>query len=845
MAKKKRKAAKKPMLLSLVNDERTPKVLGIICLFVALYLTLAFISYFFTWTTDQDKVLKYSWGLMFQGDVVVDNMLGRFGAITANSFFYWGFGLSSFGIVVILIKLGFDLMRKKPILGTIKFATHTIFIMAISSIVLEFCFYQSQFSWGGVMGQSVFIWMSNFFGKLGLLLFLVLLLILITTWFINPNLNPSLDKLSSPVGAISLPSFNFFSSGESSGGGYFEQLESKNAKDSKPTKKSANKQMAADDLGYVDLDANDTKAPADNTAVDDGSVSLEIPDVPKAKPKPKVLMDIEMEVLGEPDTQTTNKEVPMDAVLDPVKQMNEESDKLIVQKEDVTTLPPFDPTQDLSNYDYPPIDLLKDYTDQRVQIDRAELEANKNQIVETLSHYKISITGIRATIGPTVTLYEIIPTPGTKIKSIKSLENDIALSLAALGIRIIAPIPGKGTIGIEVPNKKKNIVSFREVVSTDKFQHAKMQLPLALGKTISNEVFIADLAKMPHLLIAGATGQGKSVGINSIIMSLLYKQHPSKVKIVMIDPKKVELFPYSKLDKHFLTFLEDEAEEPIITDTKKAINTLNSLTMEMDSRYDLLKLARVRNIKEYNKKFIERKLNPNKGHKYMPYIVLIIDEFADLIMTAGKEIELPIARLAQLSRAIGIHLIIATQRPTTNIITGMIKANFPARLAYKVTSQIDSRTILDTKGAEQLIGMGDMLFTIGSDVIRLQCAFVDTPEVEEVIDFIEGQQGYPEPYFLPEYSEEGDLGDGSGKAIKWSDLDQHFEDAARLVVSTQSGSTSMIQRKMQLGYNRAGRIMDQMYSLGIVGATNGSKPREVLFHTEVDLNNYLEHLKNK
>lgn len=518
-----------------------------------------------------------------------------------------------------------------------------------------------------------------------------------------------------------------------------------------------------------------------------------------------------------------------------------DSTKLYVQEENISSAEPYDPTKDLSNYKPPTVDLLMDYSESKVQIDRQELENNKNRIIQTLLDYKIEITKIKATIGPTVTLYEIVPAPGVKISKIKSLENDIALSLSALGIRIIAPIPGKGTIGIEVPNKNKQMVSFREVVTSPKFQNAKMDLPIVLGKTISNEVFVADLAKMPHLLVAGATGQGKSVGINTILMSLLYKKHPSQVKLVMIDPKKVELFPYSSLDKHFLGFLPNE-EEPIVTDTKKAIHTLHSLTVEMDERYQLLKQGKARNIKEYNKKFTDRKLNPKDGHRFMPYIVLVIDEFADLIMTAGKEIELPIARLAQLARAIGIHLIIATQRPSVKIITGMIKANFPARLSYKVTSLQDSRTILDSKGAEQLIGKGDMLLSVGSDIVRLQCAFVDTPEVENVIDFISEQQGFAEPFHLPEVSDnDGELGDSN---LKWSELDPMFEDAAKLIVGSGQGSTSSLQRKLQLGYNRAGRIMDQLESLGIVGEANGSKPRQVLFTSEMELMHYFEHLKS-
>ncbi len=855
MAKKRK--AKKKGFAKFLKDERFHKITGIFCLFLALYLTIAFISYFFTWTTDQDKVLQHSWGILFNGEVTVDNWLGRFGAIVSNSFFYWGFGIASFGVVLILVKLGLDLLKKNPLSSSLKFAVHTILSMALIAIVLEFFFASSGFSWGGVFGHSIFIWMTHFVGRLGLFLFIVLILMGTTVWFINPAISPALAGVEMPdVKTFNLPKFDFFKSALS--GGYFESLEIQQGKEQEESKgKPGNDQSI-----WPDEREAARKTNTSGFAEAGEEIQMEIPDVPKPRKKPAVLEALELEMVNtqaeaeveieqNSAPETTGDTAPVDAKpgvpdlpFETVEEVKEPVKILPVQEEEeLAALAPYDPTKDLSEYEYPDLELLEDYADRKVTIDRAELEANKNQIVETLSHYKISITGIRATIGPTVTLYEIIPQPGTKIKSIKNLENDIALSLAALGIRIIAPIPGKGTIGIEVPNKKKNIVSLKEVLKSEKFLQAKMALPVALGKTISNEIFIADLAKMPHLLIAGATGQGKSVGINTILMSLLYKQHPSKVKIVMIDPKKVELFPYSKLDKHFLSFLPDQ-EEPIITDTTKAIHTLNSLTIEMDSRYDLLKKARVRNIKEYNKKFVERQLNPNNGHKYMPYIVLVIDEFADLIMTAGKEIELPIARLAQLSRAIGIHLIIATQRPTTNIITGMIKANFPARVSYKVTSQVDSRTILDHKGAEQLVGMGDMLFSIGADLVRIQCAFVDTPEVERVIDHIDAQQCYPEPYYLPEVAEEGNISNDGGN-LKWSDLDSMFEDAARLVVANQHGSTSMIQRKLQLGYNRAGRIMDQMHALGIVGDTNGSKPREVLFHTEVELMQYFDHLKKR
>ena len=488
----------------------------------------------------------------------------------------------------------------------------------------------------------------------------------------------------------------------------------------------------------------------------------------------------------------------------------------------------------------PDIDLLNEYGGSEIKIDKADLEEKKNKIVETLGHYKIGISSISATVGPTITLYEIVPEAGIRISKIKNLEDDIALSLAAEGIRIIAPIPGKGTVGIEVPNKTKNIVSMLEVLSSEKFQNNKMALPIAFGKTISNETYVVDLAKMPHLLMAGATGQGKSVGLNVVLTSLLYKKHPSQVKFVLIDPKKVELTLFNKIERHYLAKLPNQ-EDAIITDTKKVVNTIKSLGIEMDERYELCKNANCRNIIEYNKKFISRKLNPNKGHRYLPYIVLVIDEFADLIMTAGKEIEIPIARLAQLARAIGIHLIIATQRPSVNVITGLIKANFPARVAFRVTSTTDSRTIMDAKGAEQLIGMGDMLISTGSELIRLQCAFVDTPEVEKICEFIGSQRAYPQAHLLPEYEGEAE---SVATTTDLNDKDALFDEAARTVVQTQSGSTSLIQRKLRLGYNRAGRIIDQLEAAGIVGPFEGSKARQVLVRDLLELEGLLKKLNN-
>jgi S-DNA-T family DNA segregation ATPase FtsK/SpoIIIE len=497
----------------------------------------------------------------------------------------------------------------------------------------------------------------------------------------------------------------------------------------------------------------------------------------------------------------------------------------------------YDPTLDLSSYKFPPLDLLENYGGSKdIKINTEELNANKDKILKTLGDYGIEIEKIKATVGPTVTLYEIIPAAGVRISKIKNLEDDIALSLSALGIRIIAPIPGKGTIGIEVPNQTAEMVPMRTILASEKFQNSSMDLPIGLGKTISNETFVADLAKMPHLLMAGATGQGKSVGLNAILVSLLYKKHPSQIKFVLVDPKKVELTLFNKIERHFLAKLPDTAEA-IITDTKKVVHTLNSLCIEMDQRYDLLKDAQVRNLKEYNAKFIARRLNPNDGHKFLPYIILVVDEFADLIMTAGKEVETPIARLAQLARAIGIHLIIATQRPSVNIITGTIKANFPARIAFRVTSKIDSRTILDTGGAEQLIGRGDMLLSTGNDLIRLQCAFVDTPEVEKICEFIGEQRGYPDAFLLPEYVDES--GSGSGGMDDPSERDALFNQAAEIVVSAQQGSASLLQRRLKLGYNRAGRIIDQLESAGIVGQSEGSKAREVLIKDMLSLEQFL------
>ena len=844
MASKKQKP--KESFFARINwrDERLPKIFGVILILTAIYLSIAFVSYLYTWKMDQDKVLKFSWGMLLQGDLSVQNWLGRLGAIISNMFFYWGFGLPSTIVVVLLIKLGLDLIRRRSIIPFLVFARNSIVIMAFFSLLLEFIFRRSEFTWGGAFGESTCFWLTNFIGQIGLFFLLLFTMGVYIMWKINPNL----DNLtfSNPLANISMPSVSM---------DFFKGIEDS---DIKHNKKKSLAENLTDDLEKMFLqtlrpsgtisqngDTSGNKSNEEYGGTNNQEMEFELQHANRVAIIPNKNPDLEIDI-NTPERESDKNFSIVDQNQDVTPGMGRipitpETQIEAIRLED--DMIPYDPTADLSRFKMPTTDLLLDYADQKVEVDRAELEANKDQIIATLLNYKIEITKIRATIGPTVTLYEIVPAPGVKISKIKNLEDDIALSLAALGIRIIAPIPGKGTIGIEVPNKNKQIVSIKDVLSSEKFANTKMALPIALGKTISNEVFVADLAKMPHLLVAGATGQGKSVGINAILMSLLYKKHPSQVKLVLIDPKKVELFPYGNLDQHYLAFIPDQ-DEPIITETSKVINTLNSLCIEMDNRYDLLKKARVRNLSEYNEKFIDRKLSPKEGHKFLPYIVLVIDEFADLIMTAGKEVELPIARLAQLARAIGIHLIIATQRPSVNIITGIIKANFPARLAFKVTSKIDSRTILDGGGADQLIGSGDMLLSIGSNNVRIQCAFVDTPEVESVIKHIADQPGFPEPFYLPEYKSDEESSAGNSD-LKISDLDENFDDAARLIISAQHGSTSLIQRKMQLGYNRAGRIMDQMEQLGIVGPAQGSKPREVLYYSIDELNKFLTAMRNR
>jgi DNA segregation ATPase FtsK/SpoIIIE, S-DNA-T family len=842
-------------------DIKWRRIIGIVSILFAIYLTIAFISYLYTWKTDQDKVLHFTLSSFFQKNLIVENWLGRLGAYVSNAFFYYGFGVPSMATALLFLRFGVDLIKHHSMRSFLIFARNVIALMAFFSLLLEFIFINSAFTWGGAFGESLCVWLVNFLGSIGLFL---LLAVSILSFFVF-KYNWSIEQLQFSFPGMAMPeSFNTYGNKITEyisnflGGSAGELLE-------EPAKKEKKKKAdKVDESGINATDTNESSASLVPSGLagsiqDKTLLDFEItPPVKSSKPNHNLEMEIEG-AFNNNDAQPETNFIGLDDDLllssDPEFIVSELSDDInagqapalndvIREKtmDDVLSSEPYDSTLELRDYKYPSIDLLEDYETGNTEVDRSELEANKDQIIKTLLDYKIEIIKIRATIGPTVTLYEIIPAPGVKISKIKNLEDDIALSLSALGIRIIAPIPGKGTIGIEVPNKNKQTVSLKEVLASEKYQNAKMALPIALGKTISNEVFVADLAKMPHLLIAGATGQGKSVGINTVLMSLLFKKHPSQVKFVLVDPKKVELFPYASLEQHFLSFLPNE-DEPILTETSKVVYTLNSLCIEMDNRYDLLKAARSRNIQEYNEKFVARRLNPRDGHKYLPYIVLVIDEFADLIMTAGKEVEMPIARLAQLARAIGIHLIIATQRPSVNIITGIIKANFPARLAFKVTSKIDSRTILDSGGAEQLIGRGDMLLNIGSSVVRLQCAFVDTPEVEEVLKFIGDQKGYPEPFYLPEVKTDED--GGSSGSISIEDLDEMFEEAAKIVVMGQVGSTSMIQRKLQLGYNRAGRIMDQMEKVGIVGAAQGSKPREVMIYSIDELLNIFENLKKR
>jgi S-DNA-T family DNA segregation ATPase FtsK/SpoIIIE len=821
----------------LVKDERTHKVLGMICLLLCVYLFIAFTSYLFTWEEDQDKVFRYAASVLFMNDIKVDNLLGRLGAFVSHWFFYGGFGVASYFFCYLAFILGINFIVGRRVFRVWRNIKHILFGLLFISTVMAFIAIHDGFPWGGAVGDAISRWSIGFIGKTGTALMLLVAGLSWLVWKFNfdfkwPERKPRPEKVPAP---------------------FSEPVMEEEAPVT--TARGKRKNAVKGDGGVMVI------PPAEETDPDAADLQL----VERAAPHPGVTFippavtpPAEEE---EPEEETEEEEeedagplLYIEETVEPApkkkrpslpeevafeikgfKEEEEEIDEEVEIQRDPVHADPYDPMLDLRDYKYPALDLLESHVNEKIVQDASELDKNKNQIIDTLKNYDISIQKISATVGPTVTLYEIVPAAGVRISRIKNLEDDIALSLSALGIRIIAPIPGKGTIGIEVPNVKKSIVSLKALLASEKFQQNNMDLPIAIGKKIDNENFIADLAKMPHLLMAGATGQGKSVGINTLLVSLLYKKHPSQLKFVLVDPKKVELSLYKLIEKHFLAKLPGE-EDAIITDTKKVIHTLNALCIEMDVRYDLLKEAGTRNIREYNNKFVQRRLNPQKGHRYLPFIVLVIDEFADLIMTAGKEVEMPIARLAQLARAVGIHLIIATQRPSVNIITGTIKANFPARIAFKVSSKIDSRTILDIGGAEQLIGQGDMLVSFNGELVRLQCAFVDTPEVEKVAEFIGEQRGYPEAFMLPEYVDEKEL---EGKEFSLQDRDSLFEEAARVIVQNQQGSTSLLQRRMKLGYNRAGRLMDQLEAAGIVGPNMGSKARDVLVKTEADLEEIL------
>lgn len=806
----KRKKAEKPTTLAgvlgfdnIFVGEKLGFVIGIISLSLAIFLTLAFLSFFTTGAADQSILDHIQAGDMANATHEITNSCGSAGAYVSDFFMRQCFGWSAFIIPVFLVVVSISMMRIYSISLLKWFLVMSVLMVWLSVLLAETIaplFGDMFYNPGGEHGAFICQVAENVIGVPGLVAVLAVVAVAFmtyvsmeTVYLIRKMLNPRLifDRVKFSVSAA------------------HERQEEAAATPNTSTEEHAEPEPTEEDEPVEDEKGKETEE----------DIVLTAEDGPAQESDSTLELSIEQ-------TPTEDKA----------------DSETITTPTDIDEMAPYDPKRDLENYHYPTLDLLKKYdTDDKPYIDMAEQNRNKNRIVEVLRNFGVEISSIKATVGPTITLYEITPAQGVRISKIRNLEDDIALSLSALGIRIIAPIPGKGTIGIEVPNAKPNIVSMESILNSRKFQESTMELPCAMGKTITNEVFMFDLAKIPHLLVAGATGQGKSVGLNAIITSLLYKKHPAELKIVLIDPKKVEFSVYDSIANHFLAKVPDEDAEPIITDVTKVVRTLNSLCKEMDTRYDLLKQAGTRNIKEYNRKFIARKLNPLGGHRYMPYIVVVIDEFGDLIMTAGKEIELPIARIAQLARAVGIHMVIATQRPTTTIITGNIKANFPGRIAFKVSAMIDSKTILDRPGANQLIGRGDMLFLGGGDPVRVQCAFVDTPEVERINRYISEQQGYLTPFELPEPDIEGEVGGAAD--MDMSSLDPLFEDSARITVLGQSGSTSMLQRKFSIGYNRAGKLMDQLEKAGIVGPASGGKPREVLIQDEVSLNNLLANIR--
>ena len=803
----------KKSVFAFLKSRQTITMLAIFFILLAVFLISSFISFFFHWQEEQSTLQQF-----FNREVIAKNLLGKVGANLSHFFIYQGLGVAAFTITYKLLYTGFAILLKKPLSKVIISWNWGLISMIWISVILGFL--PDDFAiLSGIVGVEINEYLQTFIGKTGLIIALIFLFIS----YLIVRYKVSFDD-------------------------YIENLKIKYQE--RRLQKEAALEKHAFETSIQEPIKRET--PVSNTIIFDNEEKSTF-ERPLENLKPTISSfsdfskknDSEISVTLDEDEDDVNIDIESsltsnDVAIDIEKVEEEEHEVENLSNKLLKDFGEFDPTLELSNFRFPTFNLLKQYNES-ISIDPDELDANKNNIVETLKNYGIGISEIKATVGPTITLYEIVPDAGIRISKIKNLEDDIALSLAALGIRIIAPIPGKGTIGIEVPNKRPTVVSMLSAISSKKFQESQMELPIALGKTISNETFVVDLAKMPHLLMAGATGQGKSVGLNAVLTSLLYKKHPAEVKFVLVDPKKVELTLFNKIERHYLAKLPD-TEEAIITDTHKVINTLNSLCIEMDNRYDLLKAAMVRNIKEYNEKFKKRKLNPNEGHQFLPYIVLVIDEFADLIMTAGKEVETPIARLAQLARAIGIHLIVATQRPSVNVITGIIKANFPSRIAFRVTSKIDSRTILDAPGADQLIGRGDMLYSAGNELIRIQCAFVDTPEVEKITDYIGSQKAYAQAYQLPEFiGEEG----GTGLDNNIEDRDKLFREAAEIIITAQQGSASLLQRKLKLGYNRAGRLIDQLEAAGIVGPFEGSKARQVLISDFTSLEQLLENERNE
>jgi S-DNA-T family DNA segregation ATPase FtsK/SpoIIIE len=795
---------KNSTIVAFLKTRQTQTILGVFLILFAIFLCIAFISFFFHWQEDQSTLSK-----IVDKSVKSKNLLGKIGAYLSHLLIYKSVGIGAFIIAYQLFLTGIKIILKKKLSKIIISWNWGLFITLWLSISLGFISQRHEL-FSGIIGFEINDYLQGFIGKMGLVILLSFLMIAYIILRYKVTFDHLIDGIKKDETKATISVSNEHSS--------TQRIETDNEPSETIPLKTDPTVKSGVELSLENLQPTISKHSDVITKKQDTSANVK--DELEPMLKKEVVKDKEVEINV---AETKEEEHSLENLSNQlVKDFGE-----------------FDPTLELGNFKFPTFNLLKQYNES-ISVDPEELEANKDKIVETLKNYKIGIAEIKATVGPTITLYEIVPEAGIRISKIKNLEDDIALSLSALGIRIIAPIPGKGTIGIEVPNKKSTIVSMHSVISSKKFQESRMELPIALGKTISNETFVVDLAKMPHLLMAGATGQGKSVGLNAVLTSILYKKHPAEVKFILVDPKKVELTLFNKIERHYLAKLPD-VEEAIITDTTKVVHTLNSLCIEMDNRYDLLKSAMVRNIKEYNVKFKQRKLNPNDGHQFLPYIVLVIDEFADLIMTAGKEVETPIARLAQLARAIGIHLIVATQRPSVNVITGIIKANFPARIAFRVTSKIDSRTILDAGGADQLIGRGDLLYTAGNEIERIQCAFVDTPEVEKITDFIGSQKAYSEAYQLPEYVDDES---GTSIDIDISDRDKLFKEAAEIIVTAQQGSASLLQRKLKLGYNRAGRLIDQLEAAGVVGGFEGSKARQVLVADFTALEQLLENEKN-